>query len=209
MSNPLHDMLTKSPVIPVVTLQDADDAIPLAEALLAGGIGVIEITLRTDAGIRAIASVAKQLPEMLVGAGTIASADQFHLAEDAGAKFIVSPGLTAKLAEDVADEETPFLPGISSITELMHAREHGYHYLKFVPAALSGGPAAIKQFSGLFPDVRFCPTGGINTENMKQYLSLPSVMCVGGSMVAPDKAITEKNWEEITRLSQDVLAVAH
>lgn len=206
---PLHDLLAKNPIIPVVTLQDADDALPLSEALLAGGVKIIEITLRTDAGIKAIASVAKKLPEMAVGAGTITSAESFKQARDAGAQFIVSPGLTDKLAKSVAEEKTPFLPGISTTTELLHAREYGYHHLKFFPASLSGGPAALKQFGGLFPDIRFCPTGGVNAQNANEYLSLPNVLCVGGSWIAPDAVIKAKDWPAITRLCQSALATVN
>lgn len=202
---PLHELLDKNPIIPVVTLHDAADAVPLSEALLAGGVKIIEITLRTDAGIKAIESVAKQLPEMGVGAGTITSAESFRQACGAGAQFIVSPGLTDKLAKSVADEKTPFLPGISTTTELLHAREYGYQHLKFFPASLSGGPAALKQFGGLFPDIRFCPTGGVNAQNANEYLSLPNVLCVGGSWIAPDAVIKAKDWPAITRLCQTAL----
>lgn len=207
MTNPLETMLRKSPIIPVVTLERAEDGVPLAEALLAGGIGVIEITLRTEAGVKAIAEVARKVSGMTVGAGTITSAAQFKQAADAGAEFIVSPGLTAKLAQGVANEKTPFLPGISTTTEIMHAREWGYTYLKFFPASLSGGAKALKQFSGLFPELSFCPTGGISADNVHEYLAVPRVICVGGSWVAPDAAIRDKKWDEITRLSREALSL--
>lgn len=206
MTNPLQSLLTKSPVIPVVTLQSAEDGVKLAEALLAGGIGVIEITLRTAAGIDAIREVAKRVKSMTVGAGTITTPDQFKQAADAGAEFIVSPGLTEKLAKGVLDEKTPFLPGVSTTTEIMHAREYGLEFLKFFPASLSGGAGALKQFGGLFPDLRFCPTGGINIDNFNDYLRLKNVVCVGGSWVAPDMHIAEGNWEEITHLCEETIA---
>lgn len=206
MSQKLQDLLSQNRIIPVVTLDRAEDGVPLAEALLAGGIRVIEITLRTEAGLQAIREVASQVKGMTVGAGTITTVDQFKQASDAGAQFIVSPGLTQKLAQGVLHEKTPYLPGVSTTTEVMHAREYGLTFLKFFPASLSGGPAALKQYSGLFPDVRFCPTGGINLQNMKDYLSLKSVICVGGSWVATDALIRDKNWAEITRLSAEATA---
>lgn len=206
MSDILHSLLTKSPIIPVVTLERAEDGVPLAEALVAGGISVIEITLRTEAGIKAIAEVAKHVKGMTVGAGTITNAAQFKAAADAGAQFIVSPGLTAKLAADVIKEKTPFLPGVSTTTEILHAMEHGLSFLKFFPAALSGGPNALKQFGGLFPGLKFCPTGGVNVDNVNDYLRLKNVVCVGGSWVSPDALINAKNWAEITRLTSEAIA---
>lgn len=206
MSNKLESLLTKSPIIPVVTLNKAEDGVKLAEALLEGGIGVIEITLRTSAGLQAIREVAKHVKGMTVGAGTITTPDQFKQAADAGAEFIVSPGLTDKLAKGVITEKTPFLPGVSTTTEIMHAREYGLEFLKFFPASLSGGAGALKQFGGLFPDLRFCPTGGINVDNFNDYLRLKNVVCIGGSWVAPDIHINEGNWTEITRLSKEAVA---
>lgn len=206
MTHPLQSLLAKSPIIPVVTLKNADDGVKLAEALLAGGIGVIEITLRTEAGLEAIRQVAKKVSGMTVGAGTITTPDQFKQAVDAGAEFIVSPGFTDKLAKGVLNEKTPFLPGVSTTTEIMHAREYGLKYLKFFPAALSGGAGALKQFGGLFPDLQFCPTGGVNIDNFNDYLRLPNVICVGGSWVAPDMYINDGNWDEITRVTQKSIA---
>lgn len=209
MSNPLESLLTQSPVIPVVTLNNAEDGVKLAESLLAGGIGVIEITLRTEAGLEAIRQVAKHVKGMVVGAGTITTPDQFKAAADAGSQFIVSPGLTEKLAKGVMNESTPFLPGVSTTTEIMHAREYGLEFLKFFPASLSGGAGALKQFGGLFPDIRFCPTGGINIDNFNDYLRLKNVVCVGGSWVSPDAHINGGNWEEITHLSREAIAAVH
>lgn len=207
MSDALFQLLTKNPIVPVVTLERSEDGVPLAEALLAGGISVIEITLRTKAGLLAIAEVAQKVPNMCVGAGTITSPTQFKQAESGGAQFIVSPGLTATLAAGVKGAKTPLLPGVSTTTEIMHARECGYTFLKFFPASLAGGVPALKQYSGLFSDVRFCPTGGINASNAKDYLALKSVVCVGGSWVAPDNLIREQNWKEITRLTKEALAL--
>lgn len=204
-ANLLATLLKVSPVVPVVTLNSADDGVKLAEALLKGGIGVIEITLRTEAGIKAIREVAKHVPKMVVGAGTVTNAEMFKAAVDAGSQFIVSPGLTDKLANAVAKEKTPFLPGISTTTELMHAREYGYDYLKFFPASLSGGVGALKQFASVFPQVTFCPTGGITLDNANDYLRLPNVICVGGSWIAPNVHIQSGNWEEISRLCGEAI----
>lgn len=205
MSQHLCSLLSQHPIIPVVTLKRAEDGVPLAEALLQGGVGIIEITVRTEAGVPAIQEVSKRVPGMTVGAGTITSVDQFRAAEDAGAKFIVSPGLTDELAEGVRDTETSFLPGVCNASQIMYAREYGFSCLKFFPAAISGGVAALRQFSPLFPDVHFCPTGGVNLDNVNDYLSLPSVMCVGGSWIAPDALVNTQNWSEITRLSQEAM----
>lgn len=205
MTNALQTLLTVSPIIPVVTLDKAEDGLKLSEALFKGGVKVIEITLRTEAGLKAIRDVAKNLPEMVVGAGTVTSGDMFKQAVDAGAKFIVSPGLTDKLAQAVANDKTPFLPGISTTTELMHAREYGYEYLKFFPASLSGGVGALKQFASVFPQVKFCPTGGITLDNANDYLRLPNVVCVGGSWIAPNVHINSGNWEEISRLCAEAI----
>lgn len=206
MTNPLQSLLSKNPIVPVVTLKTADEGVKLAEALLAGGISVIEITLRTTAGLDAIREVSKRVKGMTVGAGTITTPDQFKQAADAGAEFIVSPGLTEKLANGVLQEKVPFLPGVSTTTEIMHAREFGLDTLKFFPASLSGGAGALKQFGGLFPDLKFCPTGGINIDNANDYLRLKNVVCVGGSWVAPELHINEGNWDEITHLCKEALA---
>lgn len=207
MSAALQSLLSQNPVIPVVTLDRAEDAVPLAEALVAGGIKVIEITLRTDAGLESIRRVAAEVKEMTVGAGTITTPTQFKQAEDAGSQFIVSPGLTSKLAEGVIGKSaTPFLPGVSTTTEILHALEYGLSFLKFFPASLSGGTPALKQFGGLFPGLKFCPTGGINLANFNDFLSLKNVVCVGGSWVATDALIREGNWAEITRLSAEATA---
>lgn len=198
----LVELLKKNPIIPVVTLRNVEDGVRLSEALYAGGITVIEITLRTQEGLEAIAAVKKALPKMTVGAGTITNQEQFKAALDKGAEFIVSPGLTERLAQTIAKENAPFLPGVSTTTEIMHAREYGFSTLKFFPASLSGGVNALKQFSGLFPEITFCPTGGINMDNAVDYLRLKNVICVGGSWVAPDLYVNDKNWEAITNLSQ-------
>lgn len=203
----LDTIMTISPVIPVVTLNKAEDGVPLARALVAGGVKIIEITLRTEAGVEAIRRVAKEVPEICVGAGTITSREQFTAAVDAGSQFIVSPGLTDKLAQALVGQKTPLLPGVATTTEIMHAMEYGYTRLKFFPASLSGGHGALKQFSGLFPEIAFCPTGGINLQNVKDYLAVPNVRCIGGSWIAPDGLIHAQDWAGITRLCTEALTL--
>ncbi|OYZ23115.1 MAG: keto-deoxy-phosphogluconate aldolase [Bdellovibrio sp. 28-41-41] len=202
----LENILKISPIVPVVTIKKVEDAVPIAKALLAGGIGVIEITLRTDAALKAIADVSKNVSGMTVGAGTISNPEQFKQATDAGAKFIVSPGLTTKLAQFAQTQKTAFLPGVATISEIMHARENGFSYLKFFPASLAGGAPAIKQFTSLFSDIQFCPTGGVNLENMNEYFSISKVVCIGGSWITPDSLIGTKNWSEIERLSAEAIS---
>lgn len=202
----LDSILKISPIVPVVTIKKVEDAVPIAEALLAGGIGVIEITLRTEAGLKSISEVAKNVSGMTVGAGTISNPEQFKQAAEAGAKFIVSPGLTPKLAQFVPTQKTAFLPGVATISEIMNARDYGFRYLKFFPASIAGGAPAIKQFTSLFSDIQFCPTGGINLENMNDYFSISKVACIGGSWITPEPLIEAKNWAEIKRLSADAIS---
>jgi 2-dehydro-3-deoxyphosphogluconate aldolase/(4S)-4-hydroxy-2-oxoglutarate aldolase len=204
----VEKLLKISPVVPVVTIKKLEDAVPIAEALLAGGIKIIEITLRTSAGLQAVEAVSKRLPDMIVGAGTVSNPEQFKQARNVGAKFIVSPGLTDRLAQAALSEKTPYLPGVATISEIMKARDYGFSHLKLFPASVVGGPIAIKQYSSLFSDVYFCPTGGISLANMKDYLSISSVVCIGGSWLTPESAIESENWNEITRLSKQALAAA-
>lgn len=204
----LEKLLKISPVIPVVTIKKLEDAVPIAEALLEGGIKIIEITLRTDAGLPSIEEVSKRLSDMTVGAGTVSNPEQFKQASNAGSKFIVSPGLTDRLAQFALSEKTTYLPGVATISEIMKARDYGFHHLKLFPASVVGGPVAIKQFSSLFSDIYFCPTGGISLANMKDYLTISNVVCIGGSWLTPESAIESKNWNEITRLSRQAVAAA-
>jgi 2-dehydro-3-deoxyphosphogluconate aldolase/(4S)-4-hydroxy-2-oxoglutarate aldolase len=209
LESALEKILKVSPVVPVVTIKKAEDAVPIAEALIAGGIKIIEITLRTTAGLKAIEEVSKRIPEMTVGAGTVSNPEQFKNAIGAGAQFVVSPGLTDKLASFAKTEKTPFLPGVATISEIMKARDYGFQYLKLFPASVVGGPAAIKQYSSLFSDVYFCPTGGISLGNMNEYLSIVNVVCVGGSWLTPESAVEAKNWNEVKRLSKQAVDHAH
>lgn len=194
-------LLDGQPVIPVIRIERVDDAVPLARALAAGGLRVIEITLRTRDALDSIRRVAAEVPEAIVGAGTILNPRQFHEAADAGSKFIVSPGLTANLIAATADSPVPLLPGCTTLSEMMGALDAGIDFLKFFPAEQSGGAPFLKAVASVIPAIRFCPTGGINATNASDYLSLPNITCVGGSWVAPDKLINEGRWAEITALS--------
>jgi 2-dehydro-3-deoxyphosphogluconate aldolase/(4S)-4-hydroxy-2-oxoglutarate aldolase len=204
----VENLLKISRVVPVVTIKKLEDAVPIAEALLEGGIKIIEITLRTSAGLPSIEAVSKRLSDMTVGAGTVSNPEQFKQSRGAGAKFIVSPGLTDRLAEVALLEKTPYLPGVATISEIMKARDYGFQYLKLFPASVVGGPVAIKQYSSLFSDIYFCPTGGISLANMKDYLAISNVVCIGGSWLTPESAIESENWSEITRLAKQALAAA-
>ena len=198
-------ILKNNPIVPVVVLEDADHAVPLAHALLEGGIGLIEITLRTAAGINAISKIAKEVPEIIVGAGTVLSAEQYRQAMAAGAQYIISPGLTAEVAETAAKHNIPFLPGVATASECMQAISYGIPVAKFFPASAIGGPNLLKQFASVFSKLKFVPTGGIDAKNAKDYLSLPNVVSVGGSWVAPKDAIAAGDWKKITQLAKEGL----
>ncbi len=202
-AEPLLTILKGQPVIPVVAVDSADGAVRLARALAAGGLPAIEITLRTPAALDAIRAVAREVPEAIVGAGTILTRDQFREAEDAGATFIVSPGGTPGLLDAAEASHVPLLPGAASPSELMAMLERGYSVLKFFPAEQLGGAPFLKALAPVFPAVRFCPTGGISTRNVGDYLSLPNVVCVGGSWVAPKAALDAGDYGEVTRLSRE------
>lgn len=194
----LEQILRLSPVMPVVTIADAASAPPLARALMAGGIGAIEITLRTPAALEAIRRVAGEVPQMAIGAGTILNAADAYAAAEAGAHFLVSPGLTRALAQAARDCPAPLLPGVATASEAMLARDSGFRLLKLFPAEAVGGRALLKSLAGPLPDLRFCPTGGISLESAPEYLALANVLCVGGSWIATDAAIAAADWEGIT-----------
>src|SRR5690606_33557850 len=176
-----RDVLTRGPVIPVLVLRDEAHAVPVAEALLAGGIEVLEITLRSDAALPAIERLARDFPQALIGAGTVTNVEMAACALSAGARFLISPGLTPALLDAAAQGQVPLIPGISTVSELMTGLDRGYQSFKFFPAEAAGGIKALKAIAGPFPDVRFCPTGGITPDNALDYLRLPNVVCVGGS----------------------------
>lgn len=198
----LLPVMTGQKVIPVIVLENADDAVPLAKALVAGGLHAIEITLRTDAALESIARVAAEVPEALVGAGTILNAKNWDQAVKAGSKFIVSPGLTSELVAAADGHDVPLLPGSVTSSEIMKAMEWGYTHLKFFPAEQAGGSSYLKSCSSVFGTVRFCPTGGISVKNANDYLSLQNVLCVGGSWVTPKDMVASGDWEGITALAR-------
>lgn len=203
----LIEMLGGQPVIPVITISRLSDAVPLARALAKGGLKAIEITLRTPDALDAVRLVAHEVPEAIVGAGTILTADQYRQAEQAGARFIVSPGTTQELLDAAHDSKVPFLPGAVTSSEVMAAREEGYRILKFFPAEQAGGAALLKAMAAPLHDVRFCPTGGIGPDNAGDYLELPNVICIGGSWVAPAKLVAEARWDEIETLARNALGL--
>lgn len=191
------DALTLSPVIPVVTLDDANDAAPLAHALLAGGLRTIEITLRTPAAPAAIRAVAKDAPEMIVGAGTVLTVRDLDAAIAAGARYALSPGATADLLRAAKNTPIPFIPGVATASEVMLGLDLGYTYFKFFPAEQLGGVAALKGIGAPLAAARFCPTGSITEEKAPAYLALSNVLCVGGSWIASTELIKARNWAAI------------
>ncbi|EPJ53010.1 MAG: 2-keto-3-deoxy-6-phosphogluconate aldolase [Osedax symbiont Rs2] len=201
----IDDFCTQSPIIPVVAIASSTDAIPLANALLEGGIKVIEITLRTSAALEAIQLIAEQLPEMQVAAGTVLNPLQYQQAIDAGAQLVISPGITENLLDKGQNNPVPLLPGISSASELMMALDKGYSRCKFFPAEAAGSIAMLKALNGPFSQVKFCPTGGITLENAKSFLALSNVICVGGSWLSPSKLIEQQDWSGISRIARQSL----
>jgi 2-dehydro-3-deoxyphosphogluconate aldolase/(4S)-4-hydroxy-2-oxoglutarate aldolase len=194
-------------VVPVIVISDVSHAVPVAHALLAGGIDVMEITLRHSAGLAAIEAVAKQVPQMQVGAGTVTRASEMQQVHDAGARFALSPGLTDALVQAAMDCRMPFMPGVMTPSEVMRARDHGFALMKLFPAAQAGGLAMLKALSGPLGDVQFCPTGGITPENMAGFLNQPNVAMVGGSWLTPLDALAQHDWARITVLAQQASAL--
>jgi 2-dehydro-3-deoxyphosphogluconate aldolase/(4S)-4-hydroxy-2-oxoglutarate aldolase len=206
MIEPLS-LATHGPVIPVIVLQRVADAVPLAEALLAGGVKVLEVTLRTDVALACIEAIAKQVPEALVGAGTIRHAADARAARDAGSRFAVSPGYTREVGAACRELGLPLLPGVATASEVMTAQADGHDFLKFFPAQQAGGIPMLKALGGPFPDVAFCPTGGITLETAPQFLALPNVRVCGGSWLTPADAVEQGDWARITRLAREASAL--
>ena len=198
----------RSRVVPVIVITDVVQAVPLAHALLAGGIDVMEITLRHAAGFPAIAAVARAVPAMHVGAGTVTRPQEMVQARDAGARFALSPGLSDALAQAAIDCELPFIPGAMTPSEVMHARDIGFGLVKLFPAAQAGGVAMLKALGGPLPDMKFCPTGGVSLTNLRDYLQQPNVAMVGGSWLTPLDALTQGRWQDITALAAQAVAAA-
>lgn len=198
-ANKMGEYLSISPVIPVVTIDHWNDAVPLANALIEGGIKIIEITLRTPDSLRAIEQVSKKVSGICIAAGTVNNADLFNSAIQAGSHFLVSPGMTQSLLQASTKYSTPLLPGASSPSEVMQLLDYGFYFQKFFPAEASGGTELLKSLAGPLNRVEFCPTGGIGFENIKHYLKLKNVICAGSSWIAERELIRQKNWLEISR----------
>lgn len=196
------DVVRDAPVIPVIVLHKVEHAAPMARALLAGGIRMLEVTLRTPAALDCIASIAREVPGAVVGAGTVRSASDARSASNAGARFLVSPGLTAAVAQASRDVQLPLLPGVATASEIMQAQEEGLQALKFFPALQAGGLAMLQAWQGPFGDMCFCPTGGIHTGNALDFLALRNVACVGGSWLVPPDALENGDWARITALAR-------
>ncbi|MGL2415264.1 bifunctional 4-hydroxy-2-oxoglutarate aldolase/2-dehydro-3-deoxy-phosphogluconate aldolase [Helicobacter pylori] len=207
MQDKIIEVLQISPIIPVVVIEDLKDAVPLAQSLIEGGIPIIEITLRSSCALEAIELIAKNVPKMRVGAGTILNLTQLEQAQNRGAEFLISPGLTIKLLEHAKKKDMPLIPGVSSSSEVMQALELGYSALKFFPAEYCGGVKLLNAFNGPFKGVKFCPTGGISADNMRSYLNLENVLCVGGSWLTPKDLIQNKEWDKITEICKRALAL--
>jgi 2-dehydro-3-deoxyphosphogluconate aldolase/(4S)-4-hydroxy-2-oxoglutarate aldolase len=199
----IDDVLQAGPVMPVVVIDEAAHAVPLARALVAGGIRAIEITLRTGAALDAVQAIARDVPDAIAGVGTAITAADVLAALDAGAKFIVSPGATSALLEAAIGSGLPFLPGVATASELMAGMAAGFSAFKFFPAAQAGGVEGLKALAGPFPHARFCPTGGVSAANAASYLALPNVTCVGGSWLAPREMIAAGDFARIERLATE------
>lgn len=207
MTETIADILGRARVIPVLVIEDAAHAVPLARALTAGGLPVLEITLRTDAAMDSIRRIAAEVPEAVVGAGTVLSARDLAAARAAGARFAISPGATEALLAATRDDGLPFLPGVATASEVMRGLEAGLTHFKAFPAATIGGPAAVAAFGGPFPQARFCPTGGVKPDNAGDYLRLPNVLCVGGTWLAPRDAVAAGDWGRIEDLARTAAAL--
>jgi len=200
------EILQTGPVVPVMVIKDTKHAVPLAKALVAGGVKVLEITLRSDAALESIKLISEQVPDAIVGAGTVTSEKDLDNITAAGAVFAISPGLTPKLLEASNRSSIPLIPGISSASELMYGMEAGLTEFKFFPAEAAGGLQMIKSLGGPFPHITFCPTGGISPANYKSYLALKNVACVGGSWLATKDAVLAGDWDRITNICKDAVA---
>jgi 2-dehydro-3-deoxyphosphogluconate aldolase/(4S)-4-hydroxy-2-oxoglutarate aldolase len=196
--------LTLSPVMPVVVINNIDDAIPLAHALMAGGVSIMEVTLRTEVALQAISLIRQEIPSMCVGAGTVNNTELFDKAIAAKAQFLVCPGVTDSLLVAAAKSDVPLLPGVVTPSEAMKLQDMGYSYLKFFPAEAAGGVNMLKSIAGPLPGISFCPTGGIDNRNYQSYLALNNVLCVGSSWLADGKLIAQKDWSEITRRAKQL-----
>jgi 2-dehydro-3-deoxyphosphogluconate aldolase/(4S)-4-hydroxy-2-oxoglutarate aldolase len=200
-------VMQDAPVIPVIVLHEVAHAVPLARALVAGGIRMLEVTLRTPEALACMEAIAREVPEAVLGAGTVRSAEDVQAAANAGARFAVSPGYTSRIGSACHATGLPLLPGVATGSEILMCQEDGWNALKFFPAQQAGGVQMLKAFGGPFADVRFCPTGGITPDNAADYLALPNVACVGGSWLVPGDALAQGDWGRITALAQAAVAL--
>ncbi|HET9650153.1 MAG TPA: bifunctional 4-hydroxy-2-oxoglutarate aldolase/2-dehydro-3-deoxy-phosphogluconate aldolase [Microlunatus sp.] len=202
----MSTLLDLSPIIPVVTIEDPAHAVPVARALLAGGIGIIELTLRTERSFESLNAIATEVPEIRLGAGSVLTPHQADIAIELGARFLVSPGATVRLLDHLLALDVPVLPGVATVSEALTAAERGLTDLKFFPAGPAGGSAYLAAIAAPVPQLRFCPTGGITVDTMGDYLALPNVPCVGGSWLTPASALAAADWQRVTALSAAALA---
>lgn len=200
-----EEILRQGPVVPVMVIQKLEQAVPLAKALMAGGIRVLEITLRTPVAVEAIRAIRRDVPGAMVGAGTVIGPEDLSVVAEAGAVFAISPGLTVELLQAANQGSIPLIPGISTVSELMTGMALGYTHFKFFPAEAAGGVKMLKAIAGPFPHVTFCPTGGITPDNYRDYLALGTVACVGGSWVAPQESVDQGDWVRITALTREAV----
>jgi 2-dehydro-3-deoxyphosphogluconate aldolase/(4S)-4-hydroxy-2-oxoglutarate aldolase len=201
------ELVAFGPVIPVIVLQRVEHAVPMARALVAGGVRVLEVTLRTPVALACMAAIAREVPEAIVGAGTLRTAADVRAARDAGCQFGVSPGYTSEIGAACREAQLPLLPGVATASEVMAANSDGLVFLKFFPATAAGGVAMLKALAGPFPDVVFCPTGGITPETAPQFLALPNVKVCGGSWLTPPDALARGDWAAITHLAREASAL--
>ncbi|MDA3947033.1 MAG: bifunctional 4-hydroxy-2-oxoglutarate aldolase/2-dehydro-3-deoxy-phosphogluconate aldolase [Helicobacteraceae bacterium] len=200
------DVMKISPIVPVIALDDENDALRLAEALLEGGISIMEITLRTPAGLKAIEAIAKAMPEMHVGAGTVCNVHDMRQAIEHGSGFLFSPGISQELIESAKAYKIAFIPGVATASEVMLAQNSGLMHAKLFPATVAGGVSALKAFGGPFGEMRFCPTGGVSLSNLNDFLALENVICVGGSWIVPKEALVQQDFKSITALTKEALS---
>lgn len=203
----MTSLLDRSPVVPVVVVDDVATAVPLARALARGGISIIEVTLRSDAALGAIRAIAAHVPEMTPGAGTVCNPEQVKLAVEAGAQFLVSPGATDRLLDALQGTELPFLAGTATVSDMLRLLERGITEAKLFPASVVGGPALLRAVAGPVPQLRFCPTGGITLGTAREYLSLPNVGCVGGTWLTPRSLVEAGDWDAVSRLAAEAAAL--
>ena len=201
------DLANHGPVIPVIVINKVEDAVPMAEALLEGGIKVLEVTLRSSCALQAMEQIAKHVPDAIMGSGTVRNLKDAQASKDVGCKFAVSPGYTSELGQFARKIGLPLLPGVSTGSEIMTANADDYYFLKLFPAVAVGGINLLKGFAGPFGDVKFCPTGGVTVESAPQFLALPNVVVCGGTWLTPGDAVARKDWAHITKLAKEASAI--